>query len=116
METYLAADLNDTLWKRVTKILIDRGETFMDLYRTLPDEDKPHDNTWYSWKTKKTIMKINDLEILARALHVPPALLLTPMTGDNAVQLELPFEAGKHSIRLEVECQHNSIKIKGLQG
>jgi hypothetical protein len=110
----VVADLNDMLWERVMKILADRGETFMDLYRALPDADKPHDNTWYSWKAKKTIMKINDLEVLARTLDVAPALLLTPIDGNDPFQLELPFEAGKHSVRLEVECQHRSIKIRGL--
>jgi hypothetical protein len=115
MEADLVADLNDTLWERVTRILAGRGETFMDLYRALPDEDRPHDNTLYSWKAKKTIMKINDLEILARALDVSPALLLTPIDEDNTLQLELPFETGTHLIRLEVECQHNSIKLRGLQ-
>lgn len=115
METGFVADLNDTLWKRITTILADRGESFIDLYRALPEADRPHDNTWYSWKAKKTIMKIDDLEALARALDVPPASLLAPMDDDSRLQLELPFESGKHSVRLEVECQHNSIRVRGLQ-
>src|SRR5579862_9254698 len=109
MEADLVADLNDTLWNRVTKILADRGKSFVDLYRALPDADRPHDNTWYSWRSKRTIMKINDLEILARALDVSPILLLTPVDVGGVSQLELPFETASRLVRLEIECQPNSL-------
>jgi len=115
MESLATVGLNETLWSRVEKILADRGETFMDLYRTLPDAERPHDNTWYSWRARRTIMKINDLEALARALHVPAALLLTPIDEKGPVQLELSFEAGRSSVRLEIECSHKAIKLRGLQ-
>lgn len=115
MESQTTAELNDTLWDRVAKILADRGETFMDLYRTFPDNERPHDNTWYSWRAKKTVMKINDLETLARALDVPAALLLTPVDEGGPVQLELPFGVGQNSVHLEIEYSHKAIKLRRLR-
>jgi transcriptional regulator with XRE-family HTH domain len=83
--------INDILWLRIDNILRERGWTIADLRRAA-GADERHQNTWYNWRRKKTVMKIDDLERIAIALGTTPANLLTPLEDEKVEpQLHLPF-------------------------
>ncbi len=89
------------------------GTTPTEILKSFPEAGQPHDNTWRNWREKKTIMRISDLEFIAKALGVPAALLLTPPDGAVS-QMELPFDDEKRSVRVELECLQNVLRIKGV--
>jgi hypothetical protein len=104
--------LNDTLWDRLTNLMAQTGATPSQILESFPKDNQRHDNTWRNWREKKTVMKISDLEYIAKALDVTAASLLTP-TGSVPLQMELPFDTERRSVLIEIECRQSSLRIKG---
>jgi transcriptional regulator with XRE-family HTH domain len=72
--------------------LSERGWPLARLRRAVEEEAKIHPNTWSNWRAKRTIMKIDDLERIARALNVPAASLLMLPDSSDAANVQLSFE------------------------
>ena len=106
--------LSDSVWLRIDEIMLSKKLSFRDL-RGLIRRNK---NTYSNWRRQpRPILRISDLEDLARALQVDPSsLLVAPDTAelDPSRQLALPFDRGATCVEVCIECSDGGLIIRPL--
>ena len=99
------------LWERVGEALSLQGKRLPDLWRIL----KRNKNTYTNWINGRTTPQLSDLEELAGALKVDAADLLRPVGQPLKLlpeQLELPFEPGSKTAKVQLECTATGVVVK----
>ncbi|MEX2260541.1 MAG: hypothetical protein WD696_01250 [Bryobacteraceae bacterium] len=83
----------------------------------LKDRIQRNKNTFTNWrKDPRPILKVSDIDDLARALEVPPAALVSQPNGNSLGaadgQLFLPFGPEEGVASVELECTGGGLVIR----
>lgn len=106
--------LSAVVWQRIEEVMLRKGLNLKDLKQRV----RRNKNTYTNWyREPRPVLRISDLEDLARALGVAPADLVTIPDGqkDDRRQLVLPFEDGLPRTSIELEYTGTGLVIRRIE-
>ena len=118
--------LVEVFWHHVDRAVSSRPRGRKDLTQALTRLNRGRDkNTYTNWfkeprpeGERRPNLRLSDLEDVATALNVAPAVLIAPVSAEPAVsglQLELPFGPDVSRISVEVEATGSALSLRILR-